>query len=93
MSAERHVYRNRVIDYFVASSLEEAIGLAREYYVDCGHDEDEMDLNFEKIQDEKKIGMICDEDDEVSDCGPTVFKTAAEWAEKSKRGMLGSTEY
>lgn len=78
------VYRNEAIDWFIAESAEHAVHLARAHYAGLGVDEDEMDLNFEQVPD-NKVMTLRD--------GATVVgrRTAAEWARLERAGHFATT--
>lgn len=85
-----HVYRNRVVEWFIAESVEHARELAAAYGEDYGVDESEIDLEFTQEPDDKPLrifGMDAGDDD------AEVTKTCAEWAASEPVGFLCSTEY
>ena len=53
-----HVYSNKIIESFVAESKEEAIELAREYFKEMNYDQEEWDLAFEQVQDDKIMTIV-----------------------------------
>jgi hypothetical protein len=80
-----HLYRNEVVDWFAAESLEQAITFARAHYQ---HEEtfgDDM-LVLKQEPDDKVLTMW--EDDT-----PGRQQTAAEWALENGPGFWGSTNY
>jgi hypothetical protein len=80
-----HLWRNHVIDWYVAESAEEARLLAREHDEEMGMDESEMDHDFEQEPDDKPLTFIHDDEGETT-------KTCGEWAASCPKGFWGSTE-
>lgn len=83
------LWRNSVIDWFVAESAEEAADMARKYYTDVnGIDVEDMDLDFHAEPDSKPLKFWNDGGDE-----DVTTKTAAQWAAENPKGFWGSTEF
>jgi hypothetical protein len=81
------VFANNVTDWVVAKDIEDAKAAYREHWNNVvGPSEDEMDLDFEQVPDDRVLTR-----DECR--GEPVRKTAAEWAASEPRGFLMSTEY
>lgn len=86
--SELHVYRNDVIEWYVASSLEDAVAVAREYLdKTIGLHDDEMDLNLVQEPDNKILSIV----DENSDT--TKARRCSTWARLNGRGFLCTTEF
>ena len=84
-----HLYQNRVVEWFVAESLEDAKDVAILYFKNVGYSEDEYDLDLKQTPDDKVITLLHDpygEDEKET-------LTAKEFATKYGRGFLMSTEY
>lgn len=83
-----HLYRNQVIEWFAAPSLEECVVMARNYQSEVvGMADEDMDLEFVQEPDDKPLTLV-DEDD-----GSTETKTAVAWAAENGRGFFMTTEY
>lgn len=83
-----HVYANDVKEWFVATSRDEAITVARAYLRDvCGVGEDEMDLEFDQEPDDKMLRITTDGLYEIRE------QTCAAWAKENGVGFLCSTEF
>lgn len=82
----KHVYANQTTDWYVAESKEHAIELSIEFNKGLGLFEDELDLEFEQVADDKILSR-----EEIS--GQTVKKIAAEWAADNEPGFLMTSEY
>jgi hypothetical protein len=85
---ELHVYANKIVDWVVAASPEDAIAVAREHAKSIGCADEEADLD----------GYVQEPDDKVLKIdwhynGVKVAKTCVEWAAFNGRGFLCSTEY
>lgn len=85
-----HVYRNKVVESFVAECIEEAIEIAKDHYREMLYDRSEWDLNLTQVPDDTII-TLTDENDESHD--KFRKKTAKEWTAIYGKGFLGSTEY
>ena len=87
-----HVYKNRVIEWFVAESMEECLILAKKFYIEnYGSDENELEyFNFTEEPDDKIMSIKFDPYDRDSD---TEKMTCGEFATKYGKGFLCSTEY
>lgn len=86
-----HVYRNRVIEWVVAESPEQALHLLAVYLVEeCGYDPSEVDAQLTQEPDDKMLSMLCDGPD--THIEERVTKTCAEWAAEHGPGFLGTTE-
>jgi hypothetical protein len=82
------VWRNDVIEFFVASSAEDAAEFLTEQRKQEGSDPpDEDDAQFSACPDDKLLTIYLDTDE------GQVTKTAAEWCVANGRGFLCSTEY
>lgn len=83
-SAELHMYRNQIVDWFIATSAEHAAELAIEHYAQFGEDHEEMDLDFEQEPDDKLLTL--------RDGAEVVGRrTAAEWARLEGIGHFATT--
>lgn len=85
-----HVFKNDVVDWFVAETAEEAKRLSIAYAKECGIDVELYDVDdnmFTQERDDKRLTINDD-----SESGKTT-KTCAEWAAQNGKGFLCSTEY
>lgn len=82
-----HMWRNHVVDWYVAESAEEARELARKYMREqLGMHDEEMDLRFTQEPDGKLLKFTDDE-------GVETVKTCAMWAATRPKGFWGTTEF
>ena len=87
-----HLYKNDVVEWFAAESVEDAKKVALAYLIEtCGIGEEECDLNFEQVPDGKVLKCHI-EDNEPSE-PDFIEKTALEWATDNGRGLVMSTEW
>lgn len=91
--SELHVFKNDVIDWVVAESVEDAKLAHDQYMKDIGADPYGADL-YEadelewKAEPDDKVLSITDDDE-----GCRIEKTCATWAREKGRGFLCSTEF
>ena len=84
-----HVFKNKVIDWVIAESIEDAREVVREQY---GHDEFEPwspAFEFTQLPDDEVLTVRSDDDDDGDE---PESMTCREWAETG-RGFLASTEF
>ena len=92
-SLKKRVYRNKVTDWFVATSSQQAYQLWRRYMLkDVGEDPDEFDdcpdvIVFYALKDNEKLTLVDDT------TGERITKKAREWAQECSLGFLASTEW
>jgi hypothetical protein len=83
-----NVYQNKVIDWVVAESAEDAADVLREYCKTIGSDgPDERDLEFSLRPADKSLTI----DNEVDETKLTLLP--AEWVALKGRGFLATTEF
>lgn len=82
---ELHLWRNQVVDWYVAESAAEAAVLARAYQEVLGTDPEEMDLEFSQEPDDRALTFVHED-------GRRETKSCREWARDTPKGFWGSTE-
>ena len=91
----KHVYKNKVVDWFVAESETQATELWRDYLLNViGEDPDEyigdkISNVFKQVPDDEPLTIM---DDTFVPPSP-ITKTATQWAEETPIGFLASTEW
>jgi hypothetical protein len=78
-----HVYENDVIDYVVATSVEEAKELMSKAFDDV---EEYLETEYIQVPDDKELTINSDDEGLLT-------HTCAEWCKINGKGFLCSTEY